>query len=49
MMDHYYPNIAWLTLPQDVFDRLYAYKSRSGLPTWEQVIAHLLTEAEAKV
>ncbi len=47
MMDHYYPNSAWLNLPQDVFDRLYAYKSRHGLPTWEQVIARLLTTAEA--
>jgi len=47
MMDHYYPNTAWLDLPQDVFDRLYEYKSRNGIPTWEQVIAHLLTEAEA--
>ncbi|MDQ2783805.1 MAG: DUF6084 family protein [Chloroflexota bacterium] len=47
MMDHYYPNTAWLDLPQDVFDRLYEYKSRNGIPTWEQVIARLLTEAEA--
>ncbi len=47
MMDHYYPNTAWLNLPQDVFDRLYEYKSRNGLPTWEQAIARLLTTAEA--
>ncbi|MGI8858243.1 MAG: DUF6084 family protein [Thermomicrobiales bacterium] len=47
MMDHYYPNTAWLTLSQDVFDHLYAFKSRSGLPTWDQVIARLLTTAEA--
>lgn len=47
MMDHYYPNTAWLNLPQEVFDRLYAYKARNGVPTWEQVIARLLTTAEA--
>ncbi len=47
MMDHYYPNTAWLDLPQDVFDRLYEFKSRNGIPTWEQVISRLLTEAEA--
>jgi hypothetical protein len=47
MMDHYYPNTAWLDLPQDLFDRLYEYKSRNGIPTWEQVIARLLAEAEA--
>ena len=29
-MDHYYPNSAWLCLRQDVFDRLYQYKSRQG-------------------
>ena len=46
MMDHYYPNTAWLNLPQDVFDRLYEYKSRSGLPTWEQVFTRLLATAE---
>ena len=35
MMEHYYPNTAWLCLRKDVFDRLYRYKSRRGLPTWE--------------
>jgi hypothetical protein len=47
MMDHYYPNTAWLNLPQDLFDRLYAYKARNGVPTWEQAIARLLAIAEA--
>ncbi len=47
MMDHYYPNTAWLDLPQDVFDQLYEYKSRNGIPTWERVIVRLLSEAEA--
>jgi len=46
-MDHYYPNTAWLDLPQEVFDRLYEYKSRNGIPTWEQTIARLLAGAEA--
>ena len=36
MMDHYYPNSAWLCLRKDVFDRLQQYKSKQGLPTWEQ-------------
>ena len=48
MIDHYYPNSAWLYLQRDVFDRLYQYKLRRGLPTWEQVVASLLpTEVEA--
>lgn len=42
MMDRHYPNSAWLALPRDVFDRLYAYRRRHGLPTWEQTIEHLL-------
>jgi len=43
LMDHYYPNSAWLSLQRDVFDRLSAYKSRLGMLTWEQAIEHLLT------
>ncbi len=49
MMDQYYPNSAWLTLRQDVFDRLYQFKSQRGLPTFEQAIASLLALAEEKV
>ena len=32
MMDLHYPNIAWLCLRKDVFDRLDRFQSRSGLP-----------------
>lgn len=46
MMDLYYPNTAWLCLRRDVFDRLYGYKSRRGLPTWEGVIERVLTIVE---
>jgi hypothetical protein len=42
MMDHYYPNSAWLCLRRDVFERLYRYKVEHGLPTWEQTLASLL-------
>jgi hypothetical protein len=42
MMDLYYPNSAWLCLRRDVFDRLYAYKRRRGLATWEQALEGLL-------
>jgi hypothetical protein len=44
MMDLYYPNTAWLCLRRDVFDRLYLYKSRLGLPTWERAMERLLDE-----
>jgi Family of unknown function (DUF6084) len=45
MMDLYYPNTAWLCLRRDVFDQLYLYKSRRGLPTWEQAMEELLKAA----
>lgn len=44
MMDLYYPNSAWLSLRRDVFDRLYLYKVRHGLPTWEQTLERLLPD-----
>jgi hypothetical protein len=42
MMEQYYPNSAWLCLRKDVFDRLYDFKSRHGVPTWEQALERLL-------
>ena len=45
-MELYYPNSAWLCLRKDVFDRLYRYKSRRGLPTWEQALECLLRGAD---
>ena len=30
MMDLYYPNSAWLSVRQDVFDRLDQYQERAG-------------------
>jgi hypothetical protein len=46
MMDIYYPNLAWLSLRKDVFDRLYQYKSQRALPTWEQALEELLAAAD---
>lgn len=42
MMDHYYPGLTWFTLQKDTFDKLYRYKARHGIPTWEQVVERLL-------
>ena len=42
MMDAYYPSHAWLALRRDVFERLYDYKSRHGLATWEQTLERML-------
>ena len=38
MMESYYPNSAWLCLHKDAFDRLYQYKVRHGIPTWEEAL-----------
>jgi hypothetical protein len=46
MMDIYYPNSAWLCLRRDVFDRLYRYKVRGGIPTWEQALEKLLKDED---
>jgi hypothetical protein len=46
MMDTYYPNSAWLRLERDVFDRLYQYKVRHGIPTWEKLLDKLISSKE---
>lgn len=42
MMDDYYPNTAWLALRRDVFERVYEYKVRNGIATWEEALDRLL-------
>jgi len=42
MMDHYYPDSAWLRLRRDAFERLYEYKRHHGMVTWEEAIESLL-------
>jgi hypothetical protein len=49
MMDLYYPNSAWLRLSRDTFNRLYEYKMRNSMATWEQAIESLLPAAAKKV
>ncbi|HUB78901.1 MAG TPA: DUF6084 family protein [Bryobacteraceae bacterium] len=49
MMDIYYPNMAWLCLRRDIFERLYQYKVRHGIPTWEAAIEQILAAREENV
>ncbi|HET9964998.1 MAG TPA: DUF6084 family protein [Rubrobacter sp.] len=49
MMDQYFPNSAWIRLRRDVFDQLYDYKVRKGLPTWEATVEALLRASEQEV
>jgi hypothetical protein len=46
MMDTYYPGSAWICLRRDVFERLYQYKVRHGIPTWEQALESMLEAGE---
>ena len=46
MMDLYYPNTAWIALRRDVFERLYEFKSKNGLASWEQAIEQMLRSTE---
>lgn len=49
MMEHYFPNSAWIRLHTDAFDRLYDYKVRRGLPSWEAAVESLLQASEQEV
>lgn len=49
MMESYYPNSAWLCLHKDAFDRLYQYKVRHGIPTWEEVLESIVPVEETVV
>ena len=46
MMESYYSGSAWLNLRRDVFERLYEYKVRHGIPTWEEAIDSILQSQE---
>jgi hypothetical protein len=42
LMDTYYPNSAWLALQKETFEKLYRYKVRHGIPTWEETVERAL-------
>jgi hypothetical protein len=42
LMDAYYPNSAWLALQRETFEKLYQYKVREGIPSWEEAIERAL-------
>jgi len=43
LMDAYYPNSAWLALQRDTFEKLYQFKVREGIPTWEEALERALS------
>lgn len=42
LMDTYYPNTAWLALHRATFEKLLQFKTREGIPTWEEAIDRAL-------
>ncbi len=46
MMAAYYPNVAWLAVRKDVFERLLEYKTKHAIPTFEQALERLIPESE---
>ena len=46
MMERHYPNVAWLCLRRDIFDRLHEFKVSRGIPTWEQTMENILLLAQ---
>jgi hypothetical protein len=42
LIDAYYPNSAWLSLQRDTFEKLYQFKVREGIPTWEEALERVL-------
>jgi hypothetical protein len=45
MMDHYYPQAAWLCLRKDALERLSRWKRRRAVPTFEDALGRLLEAA----
>lgn len=43
LIDMYYPNSAWLSLQRDTFEKLYQFKVREGIPTWEEALERALS------
>lgn len=46
MIEHYYPNTAWLNVRRDIFDRLREYKTKNFIPSWEKAFEKLLAQTE---
>jgi hypothetical protein len=41
-----FPGSAWLRLPRDAFDRLWAFRAARALPSWEATLDELLDGRE---
>jgi hypothetical protein len=48
LMEHHFPNSAWLRLGRPTFDRLHAFRAEHQLLGWEEAIEALLGAVEAR-
>lgn len=48
LMDLHYPGTGWLRIRRDTIDVLQAYKTRHALATWDDTLAHLVADREAR-
>jgi Family of unknown function (DUF6084) len=46
LIDHYYPNSAWLRLDRALIERFAAYKAERGLTTWDETLGTLLADMD---
>ncbi len=46
MIDHVYPNRAWVAVQRETLESLRLYRQRSGLPSFDATVAELVAEAE---
>jgi Family of unknown function (DUF6084) len=42
LMDHYYPNSAWLRIDHEIFDQISRYKRQNGFTSWNETLRALL-------
>ena len=47
VVDLYFPNTGFILLQREALDRLYRFRVKRGLPTWERAVESLLARAEA--
>jgi hypothetical protein len=48
MMDEHYPNSTWLRIDRETFDRLYRYKVRHGILSWEKLLDALIPSEDSR-
>ena len=48
-IDAHYPEMEWLRLSKETFERLYLLKVARGIPTWDRLLNQILDHTESRV